>query len=61
MDAAASLGDRNALHAMHAAFELELGISTLAHNLDDRLFDAAKIAVAQAQNFGAPAHQLRVA
>src|SRR5690606_6054858 len=43
VDAPAALGHRHTLHAMHAAFELELGEHTGADDLGDHFLEAAEV------------------
>ena len=47
VDAALGFGHRHALHAMHAAFEFQLGIGAAAVHFQDRVLDAAQIAFGQ--------------
>ena len=47
MDAAAGFGHRHALHAVHAAFEFQLGVGALSRDFQHRFLDAAQIAFGQ--------------
>ena len=49
MDAAARFRHRHALHAMHAAFEFELGVGALPFDFQHRVLDAAEIAFAEGE------------
>ena len=60
VDASARLGDRHALHAMHAAFEFQLGIDTGADHFQGCVLDSAEIAFAHRHQFGAPALKLTI-
>ena len=46
VDAALRFGDRHALHAMHAAFEFQLGVDAPAVHFQRGVLDAAEIAFA---------------
>ena len=54
MDPAAALCDRNALHAMSAAFVFQLGISPLAIDHEDHFLHAAKTHLVDGYQFRLP-------
>ncbi len=55
MDAPAALGFRHTLHAVHAAFELELGEHASARDIGDDFLEAAHLAGIHADRFDLPA------
>src|SRR5689334_17163797 len=61
MDAAAAFGDRNALHAVDPALELETGKDTGAADRSDRLLVAAKLGSARGDELELPALDVGVA
>ena len=61
MDASARFRHRNALYAMHAALEFELGVDARAVHFQRRVLDAAEIALGAVHDFGLPALKLAIA
>ena len=61
VDAPAGLGDRHALHAVHARFVLQAGEHALAGDGRHDLLVAAEIVLREADDLGLPAVQLGVA
>ena len=53
--------DGNALHAMHAALELQPRVGAVAGDLDDRLLHAADARLVEGQDLGLEAVPFRVA
>src|SRR5690554_86541 len=55
MDAPTRFGGGNALHPVHSAFKLELGVSSPAFHHENNLFEAAKLGGVAAENIHIPA------
>ena len=61
VDAPLRLGHRHALHAVHAALELEPAVGALPHHQRDHLLEAAEAGRARGEHLDAPAVPLGVA